>query len=109
MLSGSNAISYDSRGCFRIAGRGLILIPDDPRRDFKIRAGTQVQLRTPDGRVVDTYISEIEMACGVDGCRIAFELPSKIVSGAIPCGTEIWYLPENMGQDLRVPAPVPAS
>jgi hypothetical protein len=94
---------------FRIPGRGLIPLPEDPKREYEIRAGIPIQLRTPDGRAVDTHIAAIDMACGPDGCAIAIMLPHDLPSENIPPGTETWYVPENTKEVTGDAPAAPAS
>jgi translation elongation factor EF-Tu-like GTPase len=82
---------------FSISGRGCVVVPAVPRSslDFRLRAQDPIQLRTPDGRVLDTYVAGIEMICGpkvVD--PIAFLLPENVTQQDVPKGTEIWLIQE---------------
>ena len=78
---------------FAIAGRGCVVVPVAPRPDcdFRLRARSRIQLRRPDGRILDTYIASLEMLCGpeVKG-HMAFLLPAEITGQDVPKGTEIW-------------------
>jgi hypothetical protein len=43
---------------FEVSGRGCVITPVIPAdATFEIRAKDPIQLRTPDGRVLDTYIA----------------------------------------------------
>jgi translation elongation factor EF-Tu-like GTPase len=80
---------------FDISGRGCVIAPVVPAgADFKIRAKAQIQLRTPDGRVLETHIASIELLKPQDGsaCRIAIMLPRDLVKQDVPTGTEVWLL-----------------
>ena len=80
---------------FDISGRGCVIAPVVPSgADFKIRAKDQIQLRTPDGRVLDTHIASIELLKPQDGsaCRMAIMLPRDLVKQDVPIGTEVWLL-----------------
>jgi len=66
---------------FQISGHGCVVVPSIPRSslDFQLHARDSIQLRNPDGRILDTYIAGIEILCGpkvID--RMAFLLPGNI-------------------------------
>ena len=94
---------------FWITGRGLILVPENPGGNYRLRLGDLLQLRTPDGRSVDTRMASIEMVCGPNGCRLAIALPGDIGKDEISIGTEIWYVPENTEQAVIDTPAVPGS
>ena len=78
-----------------ISGRGRVIAPVIPDgSDFKIRAKDRIQLRTPDGRVLETHIASIELLKPQDGgpCRMAIMLPCDLVQQDVPTGTEVWVL-----------------
>jgi hypothetical protein len=78
---------------FQIAGRGCVVVPAIPRSElnFSLRAKDPVQLRMPDGRIINTHIVSIELACGPQvKDRMAFLLPGTIKTEEVPKGTEIW-------------------
>jgi hypothetical protein len=82
---------------FSVSGRGCVLVPADPRSslDFRLRAKDPIQLRTPDGRILDTYVAGIELLCRpAVKDRMAFLLPKDVTKQDIPKGTEIW-LPQG--------------
>ena len=82
---------------FCVSGRGCVLIPTGVRASlgFSLRAKDSIQLRTPDGRVLNTYVAGIEMLCGpAVKDRMAFLLPKDVTKQEVPKGTEIW-LPEG--------------
>jgi hypothetical protein len=80
---------------FSITGRGVVVVPALPRPDldFRLRVKSLIQLRSPDGRIQDTYIAGVELLCGpkVKG-RLAFLLPQEIEKQSVPKGTEIWLV-----------------
>jgi hypothetical protein len=83
---------------FEIAGRGCVLAPVIPEGlDFRIRTDDQIQLRTPNGRMVETHIASIELLKPRDGgpCRMAIMLPRDLVKMDVPTGTEVWFLNAN--------------
>ncbi len=79
---------------FTVQGRGRVIVPDapPPDTDFRLHASDEIQLRRPDGEVLDTHIVSIEMVMPVDKspCRMAFLLPKSVEDAATPMGTEIW-------------------
>ena len=82
---------------FFISGRGCVIVPAIPRSslDFRLRANDPIQVRTPDGRVLDTYVAGIEMSCGpAVKDAIAFLLPDNVSQQDVPKGTEIWLTQE---------------
>jgi len=80
---------------FEITGRGLVIVPAQPRADldFRLRAKDSIQLRSPDGQVLDTHIASVEICCGPNvHCRMAFLLPKGIAKHEVPKETEIWLM-----------------
>jgi translation elongation factor EF-Tu-like GTPase len=80
---------------FGISGRGCAIVPAvSAGVDFGIRAKDEIQLRTPDGHVIDTHIASIELLKPQDGsaCRMAIMLPRDLVPQDVPTGTEVWLL-----------------
>lgn len=78
---------------FTVAGRGCVIIPAVPRPDcdLQLRVRDPIQLRTPDGRTIDTYIAGVELLCGpAVKCRMVFLLPGEITQTDVPKGTQIW-------------------
>jgi hypothetical protein len=79
---------------FDISGRGCVMAPVIPDNlDFKIRVHDRIQLRTPNGRVLETHIASLELLKAQDGspCRMAIMLPRDLVKQDVPVGTEIWF------------------
>jgi len=79
---------------FWIPGRGAVILPEEPQDDFRIRAMTVVQLRAPDGSMLDTHIAAIEILKTDRGARMGIMLPREIAKEDVPRGSEIWYAPE---------------
>ena len=79
---------------FYISGRGCVIVPAIPEGLGFIRAKNQIELRTPDGRVLQTHIASIELAKPQDGspCRMVIMLPPDIAKQDVPTGTEVWLL-----------------
>ena len=83
---------------FDIAGRGLTLAPAIPTNlGFEIRPKDRIQLRTPNGRILDTQIASFSFGTPIGGGRtiVAIELPSGIARDDVPIGSEVWFLPSN--------------
>jgi hypothetical protein len=88
-------ILFKVEDVFEVSGRGYVITPVIPAdATFEIRAKDPIQLRTPDGHVLDTYIAAIEFLKLQDGggCRTAIMLPRDLVKQDIPTGTEVWLL-----------------
>jgi len=99
---------------FSIFGRGIVLVPEEPEGDFRIRIGTPIQLRTAGGHIRDTHITGVESLHGrkEDGTkfsRMAILITRDITKQAVPRGTEIWYLREDSPENHPSTAPTPAS
>jgi translation elongation factor EF-Tu-like GTPase len=99
---------------FSVTGRGLVLVPAECAEDFRIRVGTPIQLRTPEGHTRDTHITGVEFLCGLkeDGTkfsRIAILITRDITKQDAPSGTEIWYLREDSPENHPSTTPTPAS
>jgi hypothetical protein len=74
---------------FQIAGRGCVVVPAIPRSElnFSLRAEDPIQLRIADGRIINTHIVSIELACGPQvKDRMAFLLPGTIKAEEVPKG-----------------------
>lgn len=79
---------------FHVSGRGCVIVPSIPEGlDFKVRTKDLIELRTPDGRILQTHVASVEFAKGRNAqCRIAIMLPRDIAKQDVPIGTEIWFL-----------------
>ena len=79
---------------FSISGRGCVIVPAIPEGlDFRIRAKDQIELRTPEGRVLQTHIASVELAKRQNApCRMVIMLPPDIEKQDVPTGTEVWFL-----------------
>jgi hypothetical protein len=78
---------------FDIAGRGLVLTPKIPDNlGFAIRPNDRTQLRTPDGRILDTYISGFASGRPRGGRRCYYiVLSCDVLKRDVPIGTEVWF------------------
>jgi hypothetical protein len=81
---------------FQISGRGLIVMVQVPSSDLNLRVNDQIQLRTPEGRILDTRVAAIEILCGpkVDPRLRAISLPSNITKQDVPRTMEVWLAQE---------------
>jgi translation elongation factor EF-Tu-like GTPase len=83
---------------FQIHGRGLVLVPEKPENDFLIKVGTELELRTPNGRSLKTHIT------GVESLRESLDKPRRMTilvtrdigKADVPIGTEIWYVRQEV-------------
>jgi len=83
---------------FEIKGRGVVIALDSDTwvPNAKIRNKDKIQLRTPDGRILDTEIASIEFLCGPKvHCKTAVLLPANISKEQVPQETEIWLMRES--------------
>jgi hypothetical protein len=74
-----------NRGCF-------LVLPRQWEADARIRVGDRIQLLTPEGRVFDTQINAVEIACGPAGYSATIGLPPGLSRSDVPAGTEIWLV-----------------
>jgi hypothetical protein len=80
------------------SGRGCVIVPALPRSsvDFRLQMRDSIQLRNPDGQIVDTYIAGIELLCGPEvKDRMVSLLPQNVTKRDAPNGTEIWLIRER--------------
>ena len=83
---------------FDIAGRGLTLAPAIPTNlGFEIRPRDRIQLRAPNGRILDTHVASFSLGRPIGGDRtiVAMELPSDIPRDDVPIGTQVWLVPSD--------------
>ena len=76
---------------FEIHGRGCVIVPVIAEQaDFKIRPRDAVQLRTPDGRILNTHIGSVELLKPEVGrCKMAILLPTDIQKQEVPNESEM--------------------
>jgi hypothetical protein len=80
---------------FDIPGRGLTLAPKMPGHlNVDVRPKDRIQLRTPNGRLLDTYIASFSLGKPRGGGPSigTIELPFDIRREDVPIGTEVWLL-----------------
>jgi len=77
---------------FEVPTRGCVIVPViEEGADFRIRARDAIQLRTPEGRTLDTHIGSVEfLKQAVGACRIGILLPSDVRKQDVPKGSEVW-------------------
>jgi hypothetical protein len=77
---------------FDIAGQGLVLTPKIPDNlGFDVRPKDPIQLRTPDGRILETCIACFSSGRPSGGRRIyCIVLPRDLEKRDVPIGTEVW-------------------
>jgi len=78
-------VEATTRGCF-------LVFPSQWTADLKIRTGDGIQLRTPNGGALDTYIAAIEITSGPGASSLAVGLPRDLSKSDVPPGTEIWLV-----------------
>ena len=80
---------------FQITGRGVVIVLDRETwvPDAKIRNADRIQLRTPDGRTLDTEITSIEFLSGSKvHSDVAILLPRNVSKDQVPPESEIWLM-----------------
>ncbi len=87
-----NETYLDSRRCFRHGGTRSSPHSEDPRRfRFAVRPNDAVQLRTPDGRILDTHIAYFSSGKPSGGRRFYdIVLLRDLQKRDVPIGTEVW-------------------
>jgi hypothetical protein len=84
---------------FWIQGRGIVLVPGQLASDFRIRVGTVLQIRIPNGRSIDTHITGVEFLKSRDSerCQMAILVTRDVARDSVPSDSEIWYVHEDIG------------
>ena len=81
---------------FRIKGRGLFVLLGAMEHGIRVKPEDSIQLRTPDGRVLDTQVPAIEFVSGKNlKGHIAFRFLSDVKEEDAPLGTEIWLVRDH--------------
>lgn len=76
---------------FEVTGRNCCwVVPALWKSGLKIREKDKIQLRTPDGRLLNSEIGWITTGKSTSGRSLAIGLPRPIKKEDIPEGTEIW-------------------
>jgi hypothetical protein len=84
-------------------GGGCVIVFKFLAEDGKLRKKDQIQLRTPDGEVTETYVAGIVIVkhrplVPVDKSKMSINLPRNITKQDVPPGTEIWLLSSTSEQ-----------
>ena len=79
-------------------GRNCIIAnPGIPSHIQGIRPGRALELRRPDGSMVETYISAIPYITPHDPKRpIHFTFPPGLMKQDVPVGTEVWLRDDTL-------------
>lgn len=80
---------------FDISGRGQVVVSDTKIMDipFVLRAGSNIELRLPDGGVIATQIKGLEHCSPFSPFRAyAFLIRDEAVKARVPKGAEVWLL-----------------
>jgi hypothetical protein len=80
---------------FDIAVKGLVLTPSIPDNlGFAVRPKDLIQLRTPDGRVIETHIDCFGSGRPRGSSRRFYDivLPRDLLKKDVPIGTEVWLV-----------------
>jgi hypothetical protein len=81
---------------WEITGRGCWITPVELESDLRIREKDRIQLRTPNGHILDTYIATISTGSRAAGGRfLGIGLPGNITPPQVPPGTEIWLVDQQ--------------
>jgi hypothetical protein len=76
---------------FSIPGRGLVLTPGiKPEGGECFYAGNVIEIRKPDGALVRTTISSLELLCLNPNKTVVVLLPESFNKEDVPIGSEIW-------------------
>ena len=74
---------------------GISILPGLPFKEPgmpRVRVNDKIELRTPNGTVIDTYIAAIAHAKTTDGSVYPIQLPADIKKEDVPPGTEMIWL-----------------
>jgi hypothetical protein len=77
---------------FEISGRGCVIVPGVPPNDRIARNGSRIELRKPDGSILQTKIVALEIFARVEPSKKCYPilLPEGISKADVPIGTEVW-------------------
>jgi hypothetical protein len=80
----------------KIKERGFVVVTKIPEKEVRIRVGDGIQLRNPDGRVLNTKVSDIGHIKLLESRSDLFswhlQFPPDIGLNDVPVGTEIWIV-----------------
>lgn len=78
---------------FHVSERGCVIVPAIPEGlDFNVRTKDQIELRTPDGRILQTHIASVELAKRRNAPCHGDHAAAHVAKQDVPIGTEIWFL-----------------
>ena len=83
---------------FDISGVGCVVTPEIPvDLGFNVKPKDRIQLRTPEGHVLDTHIVGLMSGRPAGSSRRFYDivLPSTLSKRDVPIGTEVWLLTVN--------------
>lgn len=84
------------QACFEVADHGCVIVlvrenVKGPNAEFQLKVKSPIQLRRPDGQVLDTYVEGFEMASvSVVQGRLVVRLPQSVTKSDAPKGTQVW-------------------
>ena len=75
---------------YEVTGRGAFLMLSPWDVDVRIHLQDRIQLRTPDGVILNTHVTAVEVAYGGPGKHsLVIGLPPDHTRSDIPAGTEV--------------------
>jgi hypothetical protein len=80
---------------FNVQTRGCYIVPVMWKSDLKICEGEKVELRAPDGKVLNSEIVEITTGKSTSGRFLAIRLGRALTNDDVPEGTEIWLVDQG--------------
>jgi hypothetical protein len=80
---------------FEVPARGCYITPRQWESDLRIRQKDKIQLKTPHGNILNTYIAWIELGTATSGTFMAIGLPRPITKRTVPNKTEIWLIEQQ--------------
>jgi hypothetical protein len=87
---------YKVDDVFDIGGRLTMATPGIPPKTPGIRNGVAIELRRPDGTIIETQIGSIAIVDPYDPKRpIQFSFPAGLTKQDVPVGTEVWLRDEK--------------
>ena len=85
---------FKVKGVLELSGIGCVVSPEiPPEMASDIRVKDRIQLRTPEGRQIDTHISLFfTRRPKGEGRFVAIVLPRDVSKSHVPIDTEVWHL-----------------
>jgi hypothetical protein len=75
---------------FFAKGRGRVLVVDVDSPPAGLGQGDPVEIRWPEGRVLEVRLGAVELAAGQYESTIGLYLPRELDSLEVPVGAKIW-------------------